>query len=181
MKKTYVFTTLLLVLLLASCDKTVTFDNQWQTDQEAQFEKIAANTAEYKKIESQSGNGFIMYKELESGSGESPYFTDKVRVLYTGYFKRFWDREDRFTGDDGNIFINKVIFDSTANRNDIPSTFEVKNMVDGFATALQHMKEGDKWEIWIPWKLGYGATSSAQSQIPAHTTLVFELELVEVM
>lgn len=180
MKKPYFLSVLFVALLLASCDKTVTFDDQWKLDQEAQFAKVAANTSEYKKIESQSGNGFIMYKELESGDGESPHYTDRVKVLYTGYFKRFWDRDDTFVGDDDNIFFNKVIFDSTTNRNNIPSIFSVDGLVDGFTTALQHMQVGDKWEIWIPWKLGYGASTNSQSQIPAHTTLVFEVELMDV-
>ncbi|MFA7065782.1 MAG: FKBP-type peptidyl-prolyl cis-trans isomerase, partial [Dysgonamonadaceae bacterium] len=55
----------------------------------------------------------------------------------------------------------------------------VSGVVDGFSTALQHMKEGDKWEVWIPWQLGYG--ERGQSPIPGYTTLVFEIELVEVL
>lgn len=41
------------------------------------------------------------------------------------------------------------------------------------------MKVGDKWEVWIPWKLGYGEKD--YNDIPAHTTLVFELELLEIL
>lgn len=183
MKKTYFLAIFFVALIVASCDKTVTFDDQWKLDQEAQFAKIAANTSEYKKIESQSGNGFIMYKEVETGNGESPHYTDQVKILYTGYFKRFWDREDQFIGDDGNTFFNKniVVTTETNSSSVIPRTLTVsdRSVIDGLATALQHMQVGDKWEIWIPWKLGYGA--STNSQIPAHTTLVFEVQLVEVL
>lgn len=183
MKKLYFLTMCLAALLFASCDKTVTFDDQWKLDQEAQFAKIAANTSEYKKIDSESGNGFIMYKEIKSGNGESPRYTDQVKVLYTGYFKRFWDRDDKFTGDDGNTFFNKNVFVTTETNSSsiIPRILMVSDnsVVDGLATALQHMQVGDKWEVWIPWKLGYGA--STNSQIPAHTTLAFEVELLEIL
>src|SRR5690554_1101754 len=166
------------VILLSSCDETETFDDKWKLDNEAQFAAIAANTA-YAKLSSQSGNGFIMYKEIESGEGATPYFTDQVKVLYTGWFKREWSKSDTYTDDKGNSIFNKIIFDSTSNRNDIPSVFAVNGVVDGFSTALQNMKVGDKWEVWIPWKLGYGESGSGSIQ--AYTTLVFEIELVAIV
>lgn len=55
----------------------------------------------------------------------------------------------------------------------------INGVIDGFSTALQHMKEGDIWEIWVPWELGYG--SSGSGSIPGYTTLVFEIELMEIM
>ncbi len=64
-------------------------------------------------------------------------------------------------------------------KNNIPRTFSVNGVIDGFSTALQHMKEGDIWEIWVPWELGYG--SSGSGNIPGYTTLVFEIELMEIM
>lgn len=166
------------VILLSSCDETETFDDKWKLDNEAQFAAIAANTA-YAKLSSQSGNGFIMYKEIESGEGATPYFTDQVKVLYSGWFKREWSRPDTYTDDKDNTIYNKIIFDSTSNRNDIPSIFAVNGAVDGFSTALQNMQVGDKWEVWIPWKLGYGESGSGSIQ--AHTTLVFEIELVAIV
>lgn len=167
-----------LLFLAVSCDKTETFDDKWQLDNEAQFARITANT-EYTKLNSRSGKGFIMYKELEQGNGATPYFTDEVKVLYTGWYKNDWSLPDSYTNDKGNLILNKIIFDSTANRNNIPSTFSVKGVVDGFSTALQHMQVGDKWEIWIPWKLGYGETGN--NSIAGYTTLVFEIELVDIV
>ena len=167
-----------LLFLAVACDKTETFDDKWQLDNEAQFTRVTANT-EYTKLNSQSGKGFIMYKELEQGDGATPYFTDEVKVLYTGWYKNDWSLPDSYTNDKGNLILNKIIFDSTANRNNIPSTFSVKGVVDGFSTALQHMQVGDKWEIWIPWKLGYG--EAGNNSIPGYTTLVFEIELVDIV
>lgn len=173
---------LALVLLLASCEKTVTFDDTRKNDNEAQFAKITAN-AEYKKINSKSGEGFIMYKVLEEGeSDQKPLFTDRVKVLYTGWYKHFWTREDTFTDDNGNKTQNKIIFDTTSESN-VPRTMRMDDLnyplVDGFSTALQHMHVGDKWEVWIPWKLGYGASGS--NTIVGYSTLVFEIELVEII
>lgn len=176
----YSFVVACLSLFLVSCEKTVSFDDEFKMDNEKQFAKITASS-EYTKIESQSGNGHIMYKEITDGdTGETPYFTDQVSVLYTGWFKRYWTKEDTFTGDDGNLFKNKVIFDSTADRNNVPSKFTVgSELIDGFCTALQHMEVGDRWEVWIPWQLGYGATG--RGDIKGYSTLVFEIELLEIV
>lgn len=174
-------------LLLLSCDQTETFDDRWKLDNEAQFVTISGNS-EYQRLSSISGNGYIMYKVIEEGDGATPLFTDRVKVLYTGWYKNIWSMPDNYTDDKGNQITNKIIFDSTANRNNIPSTFLVNpkassgsvfGVIDGFSTALQYMQEGDKWEVWIPWKLGYGDTNSGSIQ--AYTTLVFEIELVEVL
>lgn len=189
MKKILFFlTTLCALFIFSSCgDQTETFDDTWKNGNEAQFAKIVANS-EYKKLESQSNNGFIMYKVLKEGTGKTtPFFTDKVKVLYTGWYKNEWTKEDTYTGEHGNIITNKIVFDSSANRNNIPSIFKVgdpnpsSRLIDGFTTALQHMKEGDKWEIWIPWSLAYGAMGNPNGNIKGYTTLVFEVELVEIL
>ena len=57
------------------------------------------------------------------------------------------------------------------------SNLAVKGYVDGFATALQHMHIGDQWRIYIPHQLGYGTT--AKSSIPAYSTLIFDLVLID--
>ena len=170
-------TAVCMAILFTSCDETETFDDKWKLDNEAQFATIAANP-EYTKLNSQSGNGFIMYKEIQSGDGATPYFTDQVKVLYTGWYKNIWSEPDTYTDDKGNIIYNKVIFDTTSNNN-IARTLAVNGVVDGFSTALQHMQVGDKWEVWIPWKLGYGESGSGTIQ--GYTTLVFEIELVDIV
>lgn len=171
------------ILTIVSCNKTETFDDKWKNENEAQFAKIAANQ-EYTKLESQSGNGFIMYKVLKSGEGLTPLFTDQVKVLFTGWYKNIWEKPDTYTDENGNVITNKIVFESTANMNDIPIVFDVSplsqyGVVDGYSTALQHMKEGDKWEIWIPWNLGYGAAGN--NNIRGYTTLAYEIELVKVL
>lgn len=178
MKKSHLslFVIISIVMLFSSCDKTETFDDKWKLDNEAQFAQITRDT-DYTKINSQSGNGFIMYKEIQEGNGETPFFTDKVKVLYTGWYKREWSKPDSYTDDKNNIIYNKVIFDTTSNNN-IARTLTVNGVVDGFSTALQNMQTGDKWEVWIPWKLGYGESGSGSIQ--GYSTLVFEIELVAI-
>ncbi len=168
----------LTLMIFASCDKTETVDDRWQTNNEAQFAKISADS-EYTKLNSQSGNGYVMYKVIESGDGErSPYFTEEVKVHYTGWYKNNWERGDTYQDENDNFITNKIIFDTTA-RNNIARTLNVNGVVDGFSTALQNMKAGDKWEVWMPWKLAYG--ESGNNAIPGYTTLVFEIELVEIV
>jgi peptidylprolyl isomerase/FKBP-type peptidyl-prolyl cis-trans isomerase FklB len=180
---------LISIILLSSCDdETVTFDDLHKTNNEAAFMAIA-NNSEYTKIESQSKAGFIMYKELVDGNGEKPLFTDQVVVRYTGWYKIDWTKEDTYTNEEGKLIKNKKIFDTTAIADNVNITRTLKvatsinpydiGIIDGFSTALQHMEVGDKWEVWIPWQLGYG--SSASGTIPAYTTLVFEIELISIV
>ena len=90
-----------------------------------------------------------------------------------------WNKDNTYIDENGISVKNKYVFDSTANRNNAPSDFDVRGVVDGFGTALQHMKVGDKWEVWIPWRLAYGVNGS--QVIPGYTTLVFEIELLEIL
>lgn len=172
------FFSLFALVILSSCDDTETFDEIWKLDNEAQFSKISSNS-EYSKLNSISGNGYIMYKVIEKGEGKnSPLYTDAVKVRYTGWYKNDWARPDKYTDDQGNFITNKKVFDTTSLSN-VPRSFNVNGVVEGFSTALQYMKEGDIWEVWIPYYLGYGESSSGT--IPAYTTLVFELELVKIV
>jgi peptidylprolyl isomerase/FKBP-type peptidyl-prolyl cis-trans isomerase FklB len=176
------------IILLPSCEETVTFDDLHKTENEAAFAAIAGNS-EYTKIESQSKAGFIMYKELVDGDGARPLFSDQVKVRYTGWYKIDWTKPDTYTDEEGKLIKNKKIFDTTAIADDVNIARTLKvatsinpydgGIIDGFSTALQHMEVGDKWEVWIPWQLGYG--SSASGTIPAYTTLVFEIELVSIV
>ncbi|NLZ96068.1 MAG: hypothetical protein GX921_09650, partial [Bacteroidales bacterium] len=132
----------LVALVIASCSKDDETDTIWAENNVVAFTKTAAS-GEYKTIESQSKTGSIAYKVIESGDGETPLYTDQVRVLYTGWYKNLdWNKGDNFVNEDGIPVKNKIIFDSTADRENAPSTFEVSGLVDGFSTALQYMKEG---------------------------------------
>lgn len=180
MKKQPLFVILLLsILLFSACDdKTETVDDRWKIENEAQFNTIA-NSSEYTKLNSISGNGFIMYKVLETGTGDrAPYFNEQVKVRYTGWYKNIWTKPDTFTDERGNFITNKIVFETTS-KNNIARPMNVYEQIEGLRTALQYMKQGDKWEVWIPWKLGYDAMG--RGPIKGYSTLVFEIELVEIV
>lgn len=177
-KQLLIVISLLSIFLFSACDKTETIDDRWRTENEAQFNTIASNS-EYTKLDVISGAGFVMYKVLETGTGDrAPFFNEQVKVRYTGWYKNIWTKPDTFTDEFGNIIKNKVIFDTTSQTNR-PRPFRVNEVVTGFSTALQFMKEGDKWEVWIPWELGY--MENGYQNIKGYSTLVFEIELVEII
>jgi len=102
----------------------------------------------------------LQYKVLAQGNGKSPAVTDRVTVHYTGKLT------------DG------TIFDSSVQRGQ-PSTFRVNQVIPGWTEALQLMKEGDKWMLYIPYSIGYGERGYPP-QIPPFSTLIFEVELMKV-
>ena len=59
-----------------------------------------------------------------------------------------------------------------------PLAIRLRDLIEGWVSALQQMRVGDKWEIYIPSELGYGSFS--QPGIPANSTLIFEIELLGV-
>ena len=106
----------------------------------------------------------------ESGStSPSPLFTDTVRVVYEG---RLIPSPSYPSG-----YVFQKTFEGEYN----PATavavkLGVQEVRDGFATALQHMKVGDRWQVYIPYKLGY--EDKAEGSIPAYSTLIFDMTLV---
>ena len=102
----------------------------------------------------------LLYKVLEAGDGAMPTPADQVTVHYTG----------RLT--DGSVF------DSSVQRGQ-PATFGVGQVIPGWTEALQLMKVGSKWEVWIPSELGYGPRG-AGNDIPPNAVLNFEIELISI-
>jgi FKBP-type peptidyl-prolyl cis-trans isomerase FklB len=102
----------------------------------------------------------LEYKVLTDGSGKMPKAEDTVTVHYKG------------TSIDG------TEFDSSYKRGQ-PATFKVKGVIKGWTEALQLMKEGSKWQLFIPPELGYGERGMG-TQIPPNSALIFEVELISV-
>jgi len=102
----------------------------------------------------------LQYKILRPGSGRAPKAADTVTVHYRG------------------TLINGSEFDSSIARGQ-PQTFKVDGVIPGWTEALQLMKEGDKWQIFIPANLAYGE-KGAPPRIPPNSTLIFEVELISV-
>jgi FKBP-type peptidyl-prolyl cis-trans isomerase FklB len=101
----------------------------------------------------------LQYKVLAEGSGKPPKAVDNVTVNYKG------------------TLINGTEFDSSYKRGQ-PATFKVNGVIKGWTEALQLMKEGSKWQLFIPPELGYG--SRGAGPVPPNSTLIFEVELIAV-
>ena len=99
----------------------------------------------------------MQYQILQSGSGQTPAKDDIFEVQYVG------------------SFIDGTIFDSSIKRN-MPLTIGLDRVIPGWTAALQMMKAGDKWRLFIPPALGYGEAGFLK--IPPNSTLIFDLELL---
>jgi len=132
------------------------------------MEKSAKNLEEGKKFlaENQKKEGVktlpsgLQYKILTEGIGKIPKAEDTVTVNYKG------------TLTDG------TEFDSSYKRGQ-PATLPVNGVIKGWTEALQLMKEGSKWQLFIPPELAYGERG-ASSTIPPNSALIFEVELISV-
>ena len=102
----------------------------------------------------------LQYRVVREGSGAAPKATDTVTVHYRG------------------TLIDGTEFDSSYKRN-TPASFQLDRVIRGWTEALQLMKEGAKWELFIPAKLAYGERG-AGTGIPPNSALIFEVELISV-
>jgi len=102
----------------------------------------------------------LQYQVLKEGSGKSPSASDTVTTHYHG------------------TLIDGTVFDSSYERGQ-PATFPVNGVIAGWTEALQLMKEGSKWRLFIPSNLAYGA-QGAGGDIGPHSTLIFDVELLSV-
>jgi FKBP-type peptidyl-prolyl cis-trans isomerase len=116
---------------------------------------LAANKA--KKGVKTTASG-LQYRVLKTGSGKSPKATDKVRTTYRG------------------TLIDGTEFD----KSEQPIEFPVNKVIKGWTEALQLMKEGDTYQLVVPANLAYGEEGFPPT-IPPNSTLVFEVELVQVL
>jgi len=131
-------------------------------------EMAAKNLADGKAFLSENGKkegiktitSGLQYKVLSEGSGKTPKATDTITVHYRG------------------TFINGIEFDSSLGRSQ-PATFQVNGVIPGWTEALQLMKEGAKWQLFIPPELAYGE-NGMPPRIPPNSILIFEVELISV-
>ncbi len=118
---------------------------------------LAANKNKEGVVTLSSG---LQYQVLNEGAGESPKSADIVLTHYKGEFV------------DGHIFDNSY-------ERGKPQAFPVNQVISGWSEALQLMKPGAKWRLFVPSYLGYGEMGF-QRDIPPNATLIFEMELLEV-
>jgi FKBP-type peptidyl-prolyl cis-trans isomerase len=101
----------------------------------------------------------LQYKVLKSGTGKTPTAEQTVSVKYKG------------------TLVSGKEFDASEGE---PVSFQVNRVIPGWTEALQLMKEGDKWMVYIPSKLAYGENPPPGGPIGPNEALIFEVELVSV-
>jgi len=118
-------------------------------------------------VENQKEEGIVtthtglQYRVISEGSGESPTAYDTVRVHYTGYL------------------LDGTKFESTYDRHQ-PAEMVVSRMIRGFGEALQLMKPGAEYVVYIPYFLAYGDRQAGPQILPG-SSLMFEIKLLEVL
>ena len=102
----------------------------------------------------------LQYEIVKEGDGPTPTRGDRVTVHYTGKL------------------IDGTVFDSSVERGE-PATFGVTQVIPGWVEALQMMKTGSQWRLYIPSKLAYGP-NGAGGVIGPNATLIFDVELIKI-
>lgn len=178
-----------LALSLSSCsesDNTVEEYPDWQNTNTKYWNdlysttqsKVNSGDATWKIIKnfsiedtlSSPNTDYIIVNVLTASKGSGcPFYTDSVRVRYTGQLLP------------STSYPSGYVFDTTNKNNAADSIsgvadLKVSGLTSGFATAVQHMHIGDVWEVYIPWTLGYGSEGS--TSIPGYSVLKFRIQLV---
>jgi FKBP-type peptidyl-prolyl cis-trans isomerase FklB len=124
----------------------------------ADGEKFLAENAKKEGVKSLPSG--LQYKEIAPGTGNSPKTTDTVTTHYKG------------------TLIDGTEFDSSYKRGE-PVSFPVSGVIAGWTEALQLMKEGAKWQLFVPPSLAYGERGAGR-EIGPNATLIFEVELISI-
>lgn len=106
----------------------------------------------------------LQYKIVHAGpaTGMKPQLSDEVKVHYEGKL------------------ISGKVFDSSYDRGQ-PAAMPLKGLVAGWQEALQLMRPGDEWILYVPAKLGYGDEGAGGGEIPGGAALIFRIELIDVL
>jgi len=119
-------------------------------------------TANAKKDSVVSLPNGLQYVILRNGNGNKPTITDRIRVHYSG------------------TLIDGTVFDSSYGRNE-PAEFNVGEVIPGWTEIIQLMPVGSKWRVYIPEDFAYGSNSPQGSAIKPYSTLIFVVELLEIL
>ncbi|MDX1489763.1 MAG: FKBP-type peptidyl-prolyl cis-trans isomerase [Pseudohongiellaceae bacterium] len=142
------------------------YQAQLMAEQNAAAEQMRTESAEFLAANAQKDGVMVtdsglQYMVLESGDtdGASPTTANSVVAHYHG------------------TFVDGTVFDSSVERGE-PATFGVTQVIPGWTEALQMMKVGDKWRLFLPYDLAYGETGARS--IPPYAALIFDVELIEI-
>ena len=186
----------LLLAMATACSKTEDDSvDRWRAANDAAFAAIKSNPSST-ELKSPGNGGSIYYKVLRKGAGTKPIlYTTVVSVYARGWFvadypgKTYIKRNtvvQSWTAADG-VPLTASVFLFGKRVNNYNAYFSTC----GVRVALQYMHEGDRWEVWVPYTLGFGEDeakifryllpSNTVTTIPAYSTLMFEIEVVRVV
>ena len=138
-----------------TADKKAKEDKLYGANRRAGEDFLAANAKKEGVVVLPSG---LQYKELVKGTGETPKATDKVLVNYEGRL------------------VDGKVFDASAKHGNKPASFRANQVIQGWTEALTRMPVGSKWELYIPYQLGYGDRD--MGEIKPFSALIFTVEVV---
>ncbi len=149
-------------LMLSGCDNQLlsrldSLEAQAEANARVGQAFLADNRRQAGVISTRSG---LQYRVLQTGSGKLAQLSDRVRVHYRGRL------------------IGGSQFDSSYDRGE-SARFPVAGLIAGWQEALQLMRAGDRWQLFVPSGLAYGKRSPTP-KIPSSSTLLFELELLAI-
>ena len=179
----------LLPLAITSCEEDTGLVNpygDWKNRNQQYIDSIAKvareNPSEWKVIHTyqfleptdplapKEVNDYVYCKVLEEGTGIRPVYTDSVTTNYRGQLIPLLE---------GTVVTFDQSYKGELNKDvAIPRSFALNGVIPGWTTALQHMREGDRWQVYIPSNLGYGL--EGYNNIPGYSTLCFDIHLVKV-
>jgi FKBP-type peptidyl-prolyl cis-trans isomerase len=149
----------------------------WKQQNEKAFNDLAYNPV-FTELRMSGTPGSIYYRVLEQGEGKPVFYNSRAEVYYKGWFVA--TNED-YAIKAGTVFDQRLFDDGVTFKLAISAqaadSYTYSQVIDGWKIALQYMVEGDKWEVWIPYRYAYGEQGS--SGIPGFSTLAFEIELVK--
>ena len=150
---------ILLLITMIVCGLGLTSCSKDEDDYEQQCKEYLDKNAKREGVKVTSSG--LQYEVLEEGNGKSPSVTDIVRCHYEGRL------------------IDGTVFDSSYKRGE-PAVFGLNQVITGWTEGVQLMSEGAKYRFYIPYRLAYGE-SGAGEMIPPFATLIFDVELIEVL
>lgn len=145
------------------------FQKELEVRAQQQLQQFAAENKTFlaenkKKPAVKSTKSGLQYTVLKSGTGKTPKTTDTIKAHYHG------------------TLIDGSVFDTTNNQNGQPGEpieIPVEDTIPGWTEALQMMKVGDKWRLFVPPDLAYG--DAGFQTVPPHATLIFDLDLIGIV
>ncbi len=139
-------------------EKQVAASKEAATKNQAEGEKFLAENKKKEGVKTTASG--LQYKVVKEGTGPTPKETDTVVTNYRG------------------TTIDGTEFDSSYKRNE-PATFPVNRVIKGWTEALQLMKVGSKYQLFIPAALAYGERGAGRD-IGPNATLIFDVELLSI-